>query len=81
MIHGSDASIGCLAMGDVPAEDLFVLVADSGMAHTSVLLSPYDFRDPPRVELPVKPPWVTTLYKQIEVAVRQLPQAASMSQR
>src|SRR5690606_4961 len=27
MIHGSNASVGCLAMGDVVSEDLFVLAA------------------------------------------------------
>ncbi|MHB9026391.1 MAG: L,D-transpeptidase family protein [Armatimonadota bacterium] len=75
MIHGSNGSVGCLAMGDSVAEELFVLVADSGMGNVSVILSPYDFRKPPRVELPETPHWVPTLYKQIEAAVRKLPQA------
>src|SRR6185312_1007254 len=30
MIHGSAVSVGCLAMGDEAAEDLFVLAADTG---------------------------------------------------
>src|SRR5690606_33287906 len=34
MIHGSNASVGCLAMGDPAAEDLFVLVADVGIQNT-----------------------------------------------
>jgi hypothetical protein len=30
MIHGSSVSVGCLAMGNEAAEDLFVLAADTG---------------------------------------------------
>lgn len=45
MIHGKDKSIGCLAMGDEGAEDLFVLAADTGIKHITVILSPVDFRE------------------------------------
>ena len=44
MIHGKSASIGCLAMGDVAAEDLFVLAAETGIKNIEVILSPVDFR-------------------------------------
>ena len=44
MIHGSDCSIGCLAMGDEAAEDLFILAAETGIENISVILSPIDFR-------------------------------------
>jgi hypothetical protein len=44
MIHGSDASIGCLAMGDQAAEDLFVLAAETGIQNIKVILCPVDFR-------------------------------------
>jgi hypothetical protein len=44
MIHGSNVSVGCLAMGDEAAEDLFVLAADTGLKRIRVLLSPVDFR-------------------------------------
>lgn len=43
-IHGGAASIGCLAMGDEAAEDLFILVAETGIDVTKVVLSPVDFR-------------------------------------
>ena len=44
MIHGKSSSVGCLAMGDEAAEDLFVLVAETGIDNISVILSPIDFR-------------------------------------
>lgn len=37
MIHGSNASIGCLAMGDQVAEELFILVVDAGRENIEVV--------------------------------------------
>lgn len=58
MIHGSNCSIGCLAMGDVAAEELFVLAADTKLENTTVILTPVDFRvrDLPR-DMPATPNW------------------------
>lgn len=39
-IHGTAASAGCLAVGDLAIEELFVLVADVGMEHVAVIVSP-----------------------------------------
>lgn len=44
MIHGSNGSVGCLAIGDEAAEDVFVLVAETGRSSVKVILSPVDFR-------------------------------------
>lgn len=44
MIHGSAVSVGCLAMGDLAAEDLFVLAARTGLESIRVVLTPVDFR-------------------------------------
>jgi hypothetical protein len=41
MIHGGAASIGCLAMGDPAAEDLFVLAARAGISRGSIWLLPW----------------------------------------
>lgn len=63
MIHGSDCSIGCLAMGDPAAEDLFLLAADAGIENVSVLLCPVDFRIRPLpAAMPGLPPWTPDLY-------------------
>ena len=66
MIHGSTASIGCLAMGDPAAEELFVLAARTGIENIEVILSPVDFRMrelPP--EMPSVPAWMPPLYAEI----------------
>src|SRR5215468_3030763 len=63
MIHGGAGSVGCLAVGDQAAEDLFVLAADSDWEQAVVLISPVDFR---RTALPAdyRPTtdWVNPLY-------------------
>jgi hypothetical protein len=63
MIHGKDCSIGCLAMGDEAAEDLFVLAAQTGIDNVTVILSPVDFRlrDLP-IDMPTTPGWAQDLY-------------------
>jgi hypothetical protein len=74
MIHGSDVSIGCLAMGDQAAEDLFVLTARVGISKVRVILAPCDMREkkgPPSG--PGCPAWVPSLYDQIKERMMVLP--------
>lgn len=76
MIHGKSASVGCLAMGDEAAEDLFILAADTGIENIAVVLSPVDFRVrelPP--DVPPAPPWTPELYDSIRAALSALPRA------
>lgn len=40
MIHGSDVSVGCLAMGDQAIEEIFTLAAASGVKRAELLLCP-----------------------------------------
>jgi hypothetical protein len=70
MIHGGAASIGCLAMGDPAAEDLFVLAAETGIKNISVILTPVDFRvgDLPS-DSPPLPGWTPELYAGIRKAL------------
>jgi hypothetical protein len=74
MIHGSAVSVGCLAMGDEAAEDLFVLAADTGPQKVEVILSPVDFRSgkplPNSTELP---DWSESVYAPIKSRLRELP--------
>lgn len=74
MIHGKAVSIGCLAMGDEAAEDLFVLVADTGRGNVEVVLTPVDFRRgknlPKAANLPL---WSESLYETIRARLRELP--------
>ncbi len=74
MIHGGWKSIGCLAVGDQAAEDLFVLAADAGWESAVVVISPIDFR---RTGLPAgyraPAPWVPQLYNQLRARMFSLP--------
>jgi hypothetical protein len=76
MIHGGWMSVGCLAIGDVAAEELFVLAADAGFDDAVVVLSPVDFR---RSRLPrdyrAPTPWVGDLYVRLRDALDGLPLA------
>lgn len=72
MIHGNQYSSGCLAMGDQAAEDLFVLVAQTGKEKVKAILAPVDFRRS-RAKVPSHPPWVAGLYEDIRRELAQLP--------
>ena len=74
MIHGSDRSIGCIAVGDVAAEDLFVLASDVGLENVTVVISPRDFRRTGEIDVaPGQPRWVGDLYAEIDRKLRSLP--------
>lgn len=77
MIHGKAASIGCLAMGDTAAEDLFVLAALTGIENIKIILSPLDFRvhDGTGV-LPTAPEWLDGLYLQIQSELQRYPRTS-----
>ncbi len=44
MIHGGAASVGCVAVGDEAAEDLFVLAAEVRIENVELLMLPRDLR-------------------------------------
>ncbi len=74
MIHGDSVSIGCLAMGDEVAEDLFVLAADTGLTNLTLIITPVDFRKGKVVPKAVKlPEWTDALYSQIKTRLADLP--------
>ncbi len=74
MIHGDSVSIGCLAMGDEAAEDLFVLAADVGLPNITVIIAPVDFRNGKAVPKQFKlPEWSAVLYAQIKEQLATLP--------
>ncbi len=73
MIHGSSSSIGCLAMGNEVAENLFVIAALAGKENVRIVVSPTDFRKGHAAPDMSGPPWVATLYEQIRVALLEYP--------
>ena len=73
MVHGKTCSIGCLAMGDAAAEELFCLAADVGLQNITIILSPVDLRVrdlPP--ELTGGVPWAPVLYSRVKLALAAL---------
>lgn len=72
MIHGNRVSIGCLAMGDEAAEDLFTLAADTKLAGVTVILSPVDFREHSLPATYTPPDWVSLRYQQIRTSLASL---------
>jgi murein L,D-transpeptidase YafK len=75
MIHGNAVSIGCLAMGDEAAEDLFILAADTGLKNITVVLSPVDFRKNKTVPSLAKlPAWTASLYETLRTELKQFPE-------
>lgn len=72
MIHGSDVSVGCLAVGDASAERLFTLVADTGLPRTRIVLAPLDLREHPRPNSASLPAWCGELYDSLDEELARL---------
>jgi hypothetical protein len=74
MIHGNAVSIGCIAIGDAVAEDVFILAALTGLKNLRVVISPVDFRvrDLPTLP-PGTPKWIETLYPTIRRELAKYP--------
>lgn len=78
MIHGSSSSVGCLAMGNDAAEELFVLAALAANNPLKIIISPTDFRTKAVDELAVAgntPRWRAELYQHIRQELSAFPLA------
>ena len=60
-IHGKAVSIGCLAIGDDNIEELFTLVADTGLGNARIVIAPGRALNVPAGA----PPWTAGLYRDI----------------
>lgn len=80
MIHGNAVSIGCLAVGDEAAEDLFVLAASAKPENVKVILSPVDFRAR-TLEKDVAPGWTKELYSRIRKELRKYANSEILKRR
>lgn len=60
-VHGGAVSLGCLAIGDENVEELFTLIADTGLANARIVLAPGRTLTP----TPGAPPWTGNLYGEI----------------
>ena len=73
MIHGKAKSVGCLAMGDEAAEELFVLAADTGIQNITVILAPVDFREGKSLPADAKTyEWTAEVYAEVKSRLAKL---------
>jgi hypothetical protein len=63
MVHGNAVSIGCIAIGDRPIEEVFSLVAWADSNQRRILIAPVDLRTRPIPD--ADEPWITELYKRL----------------
>ncbi|MFO1172007.1 MAG: hypothetical protein U1E49_13705 [Hyphomicrobiaceae bacterium] len=80
MIHGSNRSIGCLAVGDPASEEFFVMAHIVGLENLDVIIAPRDFRKPSMLASMTEtinfgePSWVPKLYEDIKGALKPFPE-------
>lgn len=71
MIHGSDKSVGCIALGDPAIEELFWLAATVGVANIEVVISPS--KSPIDHVTGGTPAWLRERYAALEQRLAELP--------
>ena len=72
MIHGTNATIGCVPIGDDAIEDVFYLVNAVGIKKVSVIIAPYDMRSGRKPELEKSQlSWYDTLCGEIESVLKE----------
>lgn len=78
VIHGpTTGTAGCLALDDQAVEDVFTLVADSGVKNTEIVLAPHDLRSrKPSAKL-VTNKWNRALYARLSAKLAALPKVAA----
>lgn len=78
MIHGGVESIGCVAIGDPAVEELFVLVARTGLDNVRLAVAPRDFRREKAPAAPLDAPlWTVELHDQLRSEMGKLPLSVS----
>jgi hypothetical protein len=76
MIHGGTESIGCLAIGDPAIEELFLIVARTGLDNVRLIIAPRDPRQKRMHATPEHGPlWTAELHDQLRRQIARLPRA------
>lgn len=68
MIHGRASTIGCIPIGDVAIEELFVMAAKAGVGNVDILILPYDLlhnQNPP-LDISKQPNWYPELLQNLK---------------
>lgn len=74
LIHGSKWSTGCLAMGNEPIEEMFVLADDVGAKNISLIFAPCNLvHAAPAVDFKKQPAWLRDLYRELRTEMAHYP--------
>lgn len=74
LIHGSKWSTGCLAMGNEPIEEMFVLAHDVGAKNISLIFAPCNLlHAAPAVNFKKQPAWLHDLYRELRTEMSHYP--------
>ncbi len=74
LIHGSKWSTGCLAMGNEPIEEMFVLAHDVGAKNIALLFAPCNLlQAKPAVDFNKQPAWLRDLYRELRTEMARYP--------
>jgi murein L,D-transpeptidase YafK len=72
LIHGSRWSTGCLAMGNEPIEEMFVLAHDAGIKNIALIFAPCDLtKNEADVDFAKQPKWLPKLYSDLRKAMNE----------
>lgn len=71
-IHGKDLSVGCLAVGDIAIDQLFILARRVGLNQIKVIIAPNDMRGDKKASTTnfAQPRWLPELYKNISESLK-----------
>lgn len=70
-IHGKNLSVGCLAIGDLAIDQLFILARRVGLNNIQVIIAPNDLRHKkPATSTFAQPRWLPELYTQITQSLK-----------
>ncbi|MBI5705791.1 MAG: L,D-transpeptidase family protein [Armatimonadetes bacterium] len=72
-LHGSNVSIGCIAIGDKPIEQVFAMAKEVPQGKRDILVCPVDFRKQPGFRIPKEAAWVGEMYAELEKQLREMP--------
>lgn len=71
-IHGKSATIGCIPIGDMAIEEVFLLTTKANKSKVKVIISPRDFRTNDTYPVIPKINWEQELYKKIHKELQTL---------
>lgn len=70
-IHGKNLSVGCLAIGDLAIDQLFILARRVGLDNIQMIISPNDLRiKKPATSTFAQPRWLPELYEKISASLK-----------